>query len=110
MMNRKTAVSLGLAGLLAANLAFAVPDFSEDAPKSSVDTCVAEVAHNADYADAKAVRHDVVTWERHVSGHRMSIRTIVYGDGDTVIREYASNCAINDKDEIKRFRIRRSGA
>lgn len=109
MMYRKTAVSLGLTGLLAANLALAVPDFSEDAPKSSVDACVAEVAHNADYGDATGVRHDVVTWERRVSGHRMSIRTIVYGDGDAVIREYASNCAINEENEIKRFRIRQSG-
>jgi hypothetical protein len=110
MMYRKTAVTLGLAALLAVNLAFALPEFAADAAKSSVDACVAEVAQNADYADATSVRHDVVTWERRVSGHRMSIRTIVYGDGDAVIREYASNCAINDKDEIKSFRIRRSGA
>ena len=110
MMHHKTAVSLGLAGLLTASLAFAVPDFSEDAPKSSVDACVAEVADEANYADATSVRHDVVTWERRVSGHRMSIRTIVYGEGDTIIREYASSCAVNDSDEIKRFRIRRAGA
>ena len=29
-----------------------------------MDACVAEVAQNADYADATSVRHDVVTWER----------------------------------------------
>ena len=110
MTYRKTAVSLGLAGLLAANLAFALPEFSEDAPKSSVDTCIAVIAHNADYADAKAVRHDVVTEERRVSGHRISIQTTVYGEGDAIIREYATSCAINGKDEIKRFRIREAGA
>lgn len=110
MTHRKTAVSLGLAALLAADLAFGLPEFSADAPRSSVDTCVAEVAHNADYEGATAVRHDVVTGERRVSGHRMSIHTIVYGDDDAVIREYASSCAINAADEIKRFRIRQSGA
>ena len=110
MTYSKTAVSLGLAGLLAANLAFALPEFTEDAPQSSVDTCIAVIAHNADYADATAVRHDVVTEERRVSGHRITVRTTVYGDGDAVIREYASSCAVNDKDEIKRFRIRRAGA
>ena len=40
----------------------------------------------------------------------MSIQTLVYGqDGSTPIREYKTNCAINDDDEIKRFRIRQKG-
>ena len=103
MLNRK--IALTLAGLLAANVAFAVPGFSSEAPQSSVDTCVAAVADYADYADATTVMHDVQTQERRVSGHKMNIRTIVYGEGDTVIREYAAKCAINDHDEIKRFRI-----
>ena len=106
MSNRK--IALTLAGLLAANVAFAVPGFSSEAPQSSVDTCVAAVAENADYADAASIMHNVETEERRVSGHKMNIRTIVFGEGDTVIREYASRCAINDHDEIKRFRIRQT--
>ena len=103
MMNRK--IALTLAGLLAANAAAAVPAFSDDAPQSSVDTCIAAVARNADYVDASSVIHNVETRERRVSGFRMSIRTIVYGEGETVIREYAAKCAIDDRDEIKRFRM-----
>ena len=110
MFNKKIAASLTIAGLLAANAAFALPEFTSDAPKTSVDTCIAVIAHNADYADAKSVRHDVVTEERRISGHRISIRTIVYGEGDAVFREYASSCAIDGKEDIKRFRIRRAGA
>ena len=53
--------------------------------------------------------HDVQTEERRVSGHKMSIRTIVYGDGDTIIREYASHCAIDDHEEIRQFKIRQTG-
>jgi len=109
MLNRKIAVSLTMIGLFAANVAFAIPAFAPEAPQESVDRCVAEVASNADYANAKGVLHNVETQDRKVSGHKMSIKTIVYGDGDTVIREYASNCAINDQQEIKRFKIRQKG-
>ena len=107
MLNRK--IALTLTGLLAANVAFALPGFSSDAPQSSVDTCVAAVAESADYANAHTVTHDVATKERRVSGHKMSIHTIVYGEGETVIREYASACAVNDNDEIQRFKIRQTG-
>ena len=107
MMNRKIALSLTMVGLLAANVAFAIPGFTTDAPKSSVETCVAEVAGNANFNDAATVVHNVLTEDRRVSGHKMSIRTIVLADdGKTVIREYASNCAINGHDEVQRFTIR----
>ena len=110
-MNRKNAVSLALTGLLAANVALAVPAFSTDAPQSSVDTCVAEVDNNADLSDATSILHDIRTEDRRISGHTMRIRTYVYGvDGETVIREYAASCAINGQDQIKRFRIRQKGA
>jgi len=109
MLNRKTTMSLTLIGLFMANVAFALPGFSTEAPRTSVDTCVAAVDAQADYADALSVIHNVETEERRVSGHKMSIRTIVYGEGDTVIREYASHCAINDQEQIRRFRIRQTG-
>lgn len=106
-MNRKIVLSLTLIGLFAANLAFAMPAFEVEAPQSSVDACVAEVAHNADYSDASSVLHKVASKPRSVSGFTVSIRTIVYGDDtDNVVREYASHCAINRLEQIRSFKIR----
>ena len=105
MKNAKTAIAFTLIGLFATNIAMALPGFNEDAPQSSVDTCVAAVDAQADYNDGTNVQHNVETSKRRVSGHIMSIQTLVY-DEDGVIREYKTNCAINHADEIKRFRIR----
>ncbi len=105
MKTVKTAIAFTLIGLFTANVAVAVPGFSEDAPQSSVDTCVAAVDAQANYEDGTSVKHNVETSKRRVSGHIMSIQTLVYAE-DNVIREYKTNCAINDSDEIKRFRIR----
>ena len=109
-MNRKIALSLTLIGLFATDLAFAMPAFDPEAPQSSVDICVAEVANNADYSDANSVLHKVASKPRSVSGYTVSIRTIVYGDNDEdVVREYASHCAINRLEQIRSFRIRQRG-
>ena len=104
MLKRKIAVIL--TGLLAANIAFALPGFEKDAPQSSVDTCVAAVADSVDYANAKSVLHNVETERRRFSGHKMTIQTLVFGEGNEVIREYRSRCAIDGNDEIKGLRIR----
>lgn len=110
MLNRKTTVSLALIGLFAANVAFALPGFSTEASPRSVDACLAQVADNADYANARSIIHNVETEDRRISGHKMSIQTIMYAaDGTTVIREYASTCAINGQDEVQRFKIRQRG-
>jgi len=110
MMNRKIALSLTLVGLFAANVAFALPGFTTDAPQSSVDTCIAQVATRADYDTAASVVHNVETSDRRISGHKMRIRTMVLAeDGDTVIREYFTSCAVNGQDEIQRFKIRQKG-
>jgi len=104
-MNRKTVISLALVGLFVANvaLASAYPDY--EAPQSSVDTCVAEVANNADYAGASNVEHFVDSKPRSVSGYTVSIKTLVY-DGEDVIHEYVARCAINRQDQIRYFRLR----
>jgi hypothetical protein len=107
MLKRK--IALTLAGLLAANVAVAVPGFSAEAPQSSVETCVAAVDENADFANATTVVHNVETEERRISGHKMAIRTVVLSDDETVIREYASSCSINGQDQIKRFKMREKG-
>ena len=105
MKHAKSAVAFTLIGLFAANVAMALPGFDEDAPQRSVDSCVAAVDAQANYEDGTKVLHNVETSKRRVSGHIMSIQTLVY-DRDNLIREYKTNCAINDSDEIKRFRIR----
>ena len=110
MMSRKTALSLTLVGLFASNVAFAIPGFTTDAPQSSVDTCIAEVASYADFSDAQSVVHNVKTQDRRASGHKLRIQTLVLGaDGDTVLREYAAACSVNDLSQIRRFQIRQKG-
>lgn len=110
MMNRKAAISLTLIGLFAANVASAIPGFATEADPRSVDACLAQVADKADYANARSIVHNVETEDRRISGHKMSIQTIMYAkDGTTVIREYASTCAVNGQDEIQRFKIRQRG-
>jgi hypothetical protein len=108
MMNRKTAISLTFAGLLAASAAIAVP--ANEAPRSQVNACVASVAQNADYTDAGKVRHEVETESTGVSRHRMSIHTLVLGENGTeVIREYSASCLVDGSNEVQRFRIRQTG-
>jgi len=110
MMNRKTVISLALIGLFTADVALAVPGIAAEASPNSVDACIAKVADSADFANARSVVHNVETEPRRVSGHKMSILTIMYADdGRTVIREYASSCAINGQDEVQKFKIRQKG-
>ena len=104
-MNRKTLISLVLTGLFLANVALASPQFDDEAPQRTLDTCVAEVSNNADYDGASDVMHYVESKPRSVSGFTVRIKTEVY-DGESVIREYRSNCAINRLDQIRYFHIR----
>lgn len=102
-----TAAGLTLIGLFVANTADALTDFVEDAPQSSIDTCLAEVKTNADFAEAGLVKYNVETRERQVSGHTMRIATLVYdAAGEHLMREYAATCAIDDRDEIQYFKFR----
>ena len=106
----KTNVSIALMGLFAANVALAVPGFSTEAPQASVDACIAAVKENVSFEEAGSVLYNVETEDRRVSGHKMSIQTLVYGDTDeSLIREYKAVCAINDDAEIKMFNIRQKG-
>ena len=104
-MNRKTLIALTLAGLFVTDLAVGSPYFDQEAPQSSLDACIAEVSNNVDYDGASEVQHFVESKPRSVSGFTVRIRTEVY-DGESVIREYRSNCAINRIDQIRNFRIR----
>jgi hypothetical protein len=105
----KAAVSttLAIAGLVASSSAFALPGFSEQAPQSSVEQCVAEIGKQANYDNAGLVRHLVDSKERRVSGHTIKIDTIIFGiDGSEVIREYTTVCAVSDDAETKYFKIK----
>ena len=104
-MNRKTLIALVLSGLFAASLALAAPYPVEEAPQRRLDACIAEVSNNADYEGASGVTHLVESKPRSISGFTVRIKTEVY-DGESIIREYRSNCAINRLDQIRYFRIR----
>ncbi len=104
---RAVSVSLAVAGLIISSSAFALPGFSEQAPESSIQQCVAEIGEQANYENAARVRHEVNSKERRVSGHTIKIDTTVFGaDGLEVIREYATVCAVSDNTETKHFKIK----
>jgi hypothetical protein len=99
--------SLAIAGLVISSNAAALPGFSEQAPASSVQICVAQIGEQANYEDAGRVRHEVDSKERRVSGHKIWIETTVFSANDgAVIREYVTICAVSDDAETKRFTIR----
>ena len=105
----KAAVStaLAIAGLVVSSGAFALPGFTEQAPASSIEQCVAQIGEQANYDNAGRVRHLVESKERRVSGHTIKIDTIVFGiDGSEVIREYTTICAVSDDAVTRRFKIK----
>lgn len=102
--------SLAIASLAISASAFALPLQSEQAPRDSVNLCVAQIAEQANYKDAVRVHHEVDSKARRVSGHKIFVTTTVFGiDGDNPIREYATVCSISDKTETKKFKIREKG-
>ncbi len=102
--------SLAVAGLVVSSSAFALPGFSEQAPQSSIQQCVAEIGEQANYENAGRVRHVVDSKERRVSGHTIKIDTTVFGiDSSEVIREYATVCAVSGTAETKHFKIKEKG-
>ena len=104
-MNRKAIFSLILAGMFVVDLAWASPYLDEEAPQRTLDACIAEVSNNADYDGASEVMHLVESKPRSISGFTVRIRTEVY-DGESVIRQYRSHCAINRLDQVRFFSIR----
>lgn len=99
--------SLAIAGLIISSSASAALGFSEQAPYSSIEICVAQIGEQANYSGAGRVRHEVDSKERRVSGHTITVQTTVFGsDGVEVIREYATVCAVSDNQETRFFKIR----
>lgn len=99
--------SLAVAGLVVSGSVFAMPGFSEQVPESSIEICVAQIGEQANYEGASRVLHKVDWKARRFSGHTIMIDTTVFGaDGDVVLREYATLCAVSDKSETKKFRLK----
>ena len=101
----KSALTVAVAGLTVSSNVFAMPGFTEQAPFSSIEICVAKISDEANYQDAARVRHEVASEERRVGGHMIKIATQVF-DVAEPIREYATVCAITANQETKRFAIR----
>ncbi len=102
--------TLAAVGLFMSSSALAMPGFTTHASKSTIDVCVAQIAEQANYENASRVRHEVESRQRRISGHVLKIDTTVYGaDGEEVLREYATTCAVTDRQETKLFRIREKG-
>ena len=101
------ATSLAVAGLLFSGSASALPGFSKIAPESTVNLCVAQIGEQANYEGARRVHHEVESKERRVSGHKLLIKTTVFGvDDDAAIREYMTVCAVSGQSETTKFRMR----
>ncbi len=103
--------TLAAAGLFVSGSALAMPGFTEVAPQSTINICIAQIAEQANYDNAGRVRHEVESRPRRFSGHILKIETTVYGvESDEVIRVYATTCAVTDSQETKLFKIREKGA
>ena len=103
-------ISLAAVGLFISASALALPGFGDDAPQSTIDVCVAQIADQANYENATRVRHVVESKQRRISGHILKIETTVFGvDGEEIIREYATTCAVNDRHETRLFKIQEKG-
>jgi hypothetical protein len=99
--------SLAIASLVLSANASALPGLAEPAPESSVKLCVTQIGEQANYEGAVRVRHEVDSKARRISGHKIYVTTTVFGsDSDDAIREYATVCAVSDKAETKKFRIK----
>ncbi|NQV86037.1 MAG: hypothetical protein HQ492_03070 [Woeseiaceae bacterium] len=103
----KAAVPIALAGLVISASAIAMPGFSEQAPMSSVEQCVAEIGKQANYDRAARVINEVDSKERRVGGYTIMIDTKVFAaEGSEILREYATVCAVSDQSETKVFKIK----
>ena len=101
----KASVSLALVGLFVSSVALAATA-SDDVPRDSIDSCVAEIRANADYSDAGRVRHDLKHIGYRSLAHKLRISTAVYDEsGEDVIRAYSTKCIVYGDDAPVFFKI-----
>ncbi len=115
MKIKKQVVTLTMAfaitAVIVSSNAFAMLLPREQAPMSSIDLCLAQIAAQANYKGAGRVRHDVDSKKRHSSGYKFTIDTKVFAEsGEDVIRGYVTICAITDNEQMKQFTIEETGA
>ena len=77
--------------------------------EAEINSCVSEIAEQANYDDATHVRHDVVGVKERTVGYKLTIETSIYSDtGDAAIREYATSCVVNGDNAPMKFSISES--
>lgn len=77
---------------------------------AEIQSCVATVAENANYADATRVRHAVVDVKERTVGYKLTIETSLYNEkSDAAIREYATSCVVNGNNTPLQFAISQAG-
>ena len=77
---------------------------------AEIQSCVATVAENASYDDAKRVRHAVTDVKERTVGYKLTIETSLYNEkGETAIRQYATSCIVNGNNEPMQFSISEAG-
>lgn len=104
--SRVVSVSLAAVGLVVTAYAWAMPSFSEQAPNSSIQLCVEQIAEQANYAGANRVRHNVDYKERRINGHKIYVETIVFAaENGEVMREYRTICSMSDASETLRIAV-----
>lgn len=107
----------GLAVLVLALMALAVPTVSESATGrdarnkgKEIQICVAEIRKRADYGDATRVVHTVAAEQKNIAEQQFRINTLVYsGSKETAVREYYSLCVTRGPIELVSFRIDGTG-
>jgi len=76
---------------------------------AEINSCVAAVAEQANYADATRVKHAVVDVKERTVGYKLIIETSLYNENsDGAIREYATSCVVNGNNIPLQFSISES--
>lgn len=104
---KKAVVSIVLAGLYAAaSPAGAATTVAESGVEHEVNSCVAQVREEMDYAGASKIRHDIHAIERRTVGYTLQISTSLYGENqEQVIRAYAATCVVNGNNPPMQFEM-----
>lgn len=76
---------------------------------AEINSCVATVAQQANYADATRVKHAVVDVKERTVGYKLIIETSLYNENsEGAIREYATSCVVNGNNIPLQFSISES--
>ena len=106
MTKQALRASLTVVGLFLSVGAMADSPFDERVSASSIEQCVAQVSTQANYDDARGVRHEVTELNRQTKNQILRIESKVFSrDSGEVIRAYAATCVIGRDGSPKSLRI-----